>query len=530
MVDLDYLYNPNAAHKAFKRNFFIDKELGFSVIENGVILPHRDTPPGGLVGALGGIADSDGNYVMSSFVKHSKINRNYPVTPESLKRSDKTVVYLGFYFPTWGHVITDDIRRLWFLESEIFKSEFKDCPVVYIPWAQSREVTDKNFRRLLEIFGIDFDKFQPITEPTQFKKIILPDESFKNGFTKEYRELINRARNFALKNRTPVSSKKIYYFYGRGQVGEERLAEYFKSKGYAIVQPEKLTLEEQLNVLIKAESFASTLGSCAHNSVFLRDGTEAIFIPRAANRLTFYQQLLDQVSCLNPNYIDSTFSIFTMRNNTFCFIISEQLKKFFGDKWTGYEEEDFKLFLQYSKSCIERGFTVNSEQLEDYGTVFQDFLSQLKQHEDLMAAFDMPLVAEKFNRLLIYRTHVHKNGWGVWKIENQISNSLDQQLDIQAIKIRFPAHKVYYAVCYGSAGRWSKEMASSATAGMIGKRKSITGVKIRLDEAGTKNFDILYRVHTFDGNWTPWAKNGEELLSGGVKLNAIQIKLENKRT
>lgn len=34
----------------------------------------------------------------------------------------------------------------------------------------------------------------------------------------------------------------------------------------------------------------------------------------------------------------------------------------------------------------------------------------------------------------------------------------------------------------------------------------------------------------FDDTWTDWAKNGEALYSGGIKLNAIQIKLEPKRT
>ena len=66
-------------------------------------------------------------------------------------------------------------------------------------------------------------------------------------------------------------------------------------------------------------------------------------------------------------------------------------------------------------------------------------------------------------------------------------------------------------------------------AGTTGKRKSIMGIRIRLDEADSKEFDILYRVHKFDGEWTDWAKNGETLYSYGVKLNALQIKLETKK-
>ena len=43
MVNLDYLYNPAAAKKYFDKNYFIDKKLGFSVIENGMILPYKKT-------------------------------------------------------------------------------------------------------------------------------------------------------------------------------------------------------------------------------------------------------------------------------------------------------------------------------------------------------------------------------------------------------------------------------------------------------------------------------------------------------
>ena len=102
--------------------------------------------------------------------------------------------------------------------------------------------------------------------------------------------------------------------------------------------------------------------------------------------------------------------------------------------------------------------------------------------------------------------------------------------DIQAIKIDFsvPFHKVYYSVYYSEEDGWSEEVSNSEMAGTTGKRKSIFGIKIRLDEDGAKDFDILYRVHKFDGSWTDWAKNGEEIISQGVKLNSIQIRLKPK--
>lgn len=240
---------------------------------------------------------------------------------------------------------------------------------------------------------VDVDRLQPITQPTQFDKIILPDEAFyyDKTFAAEYRETIDRVRHFTMKNRKPTPFKKIYYFYGRHQFGEERIAKYFMSKGYAVVQPEFLTTDDQLNLLINTDVFASTVGSCSHNSVFLRDNAEAIFILRSSIIFTPYQPAIDQVHPVNATYIDSSFSVFNKRHDLYCFVISEQLKRFFGDKFDGYTDADFKIFLQYFKFAIDNGRDFNLKEVQGYGSALEDFLTQLKARED-------------FNRLLLPQT------------------------------------------------------------------------------------------------------------------------------
>ena len=421
---------------------------------------------------------------------------------------------------------------MWFLNSDDF-NQFKKCRLVYNPWFGRSLEKIQDMKRLLEILDLKLDRIHPITQPTQFNRIIIPDSSLESHppgfFTNEYRETIDILRNFARKNRTPTSNKKFYFFYGSNQVGEERVAEYFKSKGYEIItHKQRLNFDEQLNRLINCDSFASPLGSVAHNSVFLREGTEAIFIPRSTGKFLFHhQKIIDQMNSLNANYIDSTLSIFNSNHDSFCFIISEQLKRFFGDKFDGYEEGDFKSFLDYVNSPVRKGRAINLHEEQLLGSVFTDFMAQLKQHKDLIATYNMPSDWDAFHPQVIYQTHVYMKGWGDgWKIEDQPSNPLDQKLEVLAIEVNYPGHKIYYQVYFNDEEGWSPEILSPEMAGTVGIRKPIYGLRVRLDEAGTKEFDILYRMHKFDGTWTPWAKNGEALYSNRQKLNAIQIKLE----
>ena len=538
MTNLDYLYNPESAKKSqvFNRKYFVDKKLSFRTIEHGMILPPSPTDDDGKRKFLGygGIVENNGEFIKESFI-HYETGGKYTPPSESIQHSNKTVIYLGTSWPVWGHVITDNLRRLWFLTSEYFKA-FKNCPLVYIvTWSDIKP--QKNFCRLLEILGVDVEKLRPITQPTQFDKIILPDESFNilskpNGFTAEYKEAIDRVRKFALKNYTPTSSKKIYYFHdARAQVGAERLAEYFKAKGYEIVRPERLTLDDQLNLLINCKSFASTLGSCSHNSMFLRDKTESIFIPRNPNRFTVYQPVIDELRALNANYVDTSLSICgNSLVGPFYYMLSEQLKRFFGDKFGGYEEEDFKNFLQYMKYSLDNGYLLNQNFVAGYGSTLTDFIEQLRRRKDLIEDFGMDSFDwNKFRPKLSYQTHVSVRGWNDGlKTENQLSNPLTRNNDIQAIKINLPGYKVYYSVYYNEQEGWSEEVVSPEMAGTTGESKSIYGIKIWLDETGAKKFDILYRVYKYDGKWTSWARNGEIIYSYGIKLNAIQIKLETK--
>ena len=81
MTNLDYLYNPAAAKPHFAKDYFVDKKLGFQVIENGTILTYKDNGLGGLVGALGGIVDSDGKFSGSSYVSGTRADKSYTPPP-----------------------------------------------------------------------------------------------------------------------------------------------------------------------------------------------------------------------------------------------------------------------------------------------------------------------------------------------------------------------------------------------------------------------------------------------------------------
>ena len=272
----------------------------------------------------------------------------------------ETVVFVGIFIRGWGHFITDSMRLLWFLRTQEYAERFSECKLVYFPGFKFK--LQGNYRKMFEILGIDCSRLIPVTELTRYDAVVIPDESFftpNNGvrfFTQEYIETINLVRDYALANAKPVKSTKVYYSHRKvarnRSVGEDKLEKYFASKGYAVVYPEELSFDEQLNLLANCESFASTIGSCSYNMIFLRDNTEVILIPRH-NYLSgaSYQSAMEQVHALNITHIDSTFSIFAFtQGGPFLYFISSNLRKYFHDEDTEsiVNASDFWKYLRLS--------------------------------------------------------------------------------------------------------------------------------------------------------------------------------------
>ncbi|MBQ7631033.1 MAG: hypothetical protein IJS81_12615 [Selenomonadaceae bacterium] len=130
MVNYDGLYNKDFYREEIQANHFYDKKLHFKIIDNGTILPHKMLK-GAWNWGFGGIVDEKNNFIKSSFEVTGWGGAYTPT--EDIKFVPETVVYLGTFFHIWAHCLTDNIKRVWFLKSEIYKKALKKCPVVFVP-------------------------------------------------------------------------------------------------------------------------------------------------------------------------------------------------------------------------------------------------------------------------------------------------------------------------------------------------------------------------------------------------------------
>ncbi len=396
MEHFEHLYDKNCFSDLFGVTHKVEKTLSFQTLRSGTVLPYKIV--GGCAG--GGIVTREGTYIESTAL-HTKSGAAYPVEEAQITDSPEKVIYIGMFHKIWGHCITDNLRRMWFLLSDVCREQFRDYKIVFIP--QDGFSFGNNFRQLLSMLGINPDAFFPVTRPTRFQEIILPDECFYTPdgevryFTQEYADLIEKIKDYGRRHFRSLDFDKVYFTYARcsgaKQIGEQKLERFFRRQGYRIIAPERFSFAEQLNILLNCRSLASTIGSCSHNVMFMNAGSQAILIPRA-NYLTGYQLAVNEVTDLDIHWIQSDLSVMVSRQHPwdgpFYYYVSRQLADFFHceDVHSPFTREDYREFKLYLRLGAARASNLAECKAPAY---YRKILSQCLRNYPSASALHRPI-------------------------------------------------------------------------------------------------------------------------------------------
>ena len=319
----------------------------------------------------------------------SELGGIYDYDKSDLAIENTEVVYLGMMISIWGHCLTDNLKRLWFIFDEKY-GHLKHLKWVYTMLSGDGFQSDDNFCALLSHLGIDLfnyplaelekrekaaKKITKIDKPTKFRKIYIPDDCFikdndNHYYTNEFKviidDLINDVRNSCTNF---IGADKVYFTRtqlknnGRDN-GEKQVELFFKEQGFEVYDPLGLTFDQQVSLLQSCNSFATTEGPIAHNAMFLKEGTRMITI-RKAYYCNGYQFAINQMKKLNVVLIDSHMSVFANPlgpwSGPFYLYVNRHLMDYFNCKrkirlegFANYLSKNWFLFLKrYVKKMLK---------------------------------------------------------------------------------------------------------------------------------------------------------------------------------
>lgn len=322
---------------------FLDKNFSCQEFDNAYVLPSKDLWKDGK--CFGGVVTNAGDFIESSAWHEGKRCDKYEFNEIDAIRRDETAIYMGFYNPCWGHAITDNLKKLWFLKTDKCKELLEQgAKLIYL--TIDNQPMPKYIYRLFALVGVDLSKFELITDLSRFARIIVPDNSFiaDNGqryFTRPYVDTIAKIKANVISQNTvyPECPEKIYFtrtqLKSNRDIGEESIEKVFTKRGYTVVAPEQHSVDEQIQMLMHCKSFAATEGSISHNAVFCEPGTDIVII-RKCNDVNKYQMAVNEVANVNVTYIDAHHSTKVPKNapwvGPFYLYINSKVETFYGGR------------------------------------------------------------------------------------------------------------------------------------------------------------------------------------------------------
>ena len=143
-----------------KEDYFLNKELSVTEVENGIILPVLNTNKYNTSKGAGGVIDKELNYIESSaqlaYNMKNRVYGKYDIENEKIEYDNETVIYGNFFYKHWGHFIIDIVSRLWYLLEDNSGNKAK---IVFTTMINDENTKiDGNYKEFLNLFGISDDR------------------------------------------------------------------------------------------------------------------------------------------------------------------------------------------------------------------------------------------------------------------------------------------------------------------------------------------------------------------------------------
>ncbi len=234
------------------------------------------------------IMNKDGKVLSASFMRNRKhhhggikhIGNDLYTLPNSsftapVREINEPIYHADTDHPeVFGHVLLEAIPALW-AKDLIGERNIKIATSVkmnksYASMFQALDIKDKDICYLDS--PVKSDKTFVSSKIIQRRKYI--DPISHNLFERVKNRLIIESRIFS-PERVYISRSKVP---GRELVNELEVEELFRSKGFAIIHPQELSIYDQINIFSSAKLIAGVGGSAMHNTLFSASDAKVLIV------------------------------------------------------------------------------------------------------------------------------------------------------------------------------------------------------------------------------------------------------------
>lgn len=342
--------------KAAAEAKILETELKAPEYENAILLPLRkrkDTPVNAANGWFeGGVCTPDYSFITGHDRMYPSTDINYACTksyvPEEVQYRDETVIFGGVLYEHFGHMLVDALSRMWYFAKN------PDTPYKFVFLMMAGQ--EQFHKAWFDIAGFTEDRYEVITQVTQFKKVIVPDEAMfciSRTAHPDWLLYFDKIKENVSKQCEKPEFDKVYLTRTqlpaekRFEINESFFEDFYRQRGYTVVAPEKLSLAEQINIIMNASSVVTTVGTLSHMMLFAGKNADCTFLMRTPSEVVKPQLIIDVLKDYPCSYVEITKGIFPSPHarGVPLYFPTEYFADYLKEQNIPYEETDLKIEL-----------------------------------------------------------------------------------------------------------------------------------------------------------------------------------------
>lgn len=316
--------NENMNISLYNSNFTITKINDATIIpsmNDTTIIPNMNNIH------LSGICSSNKEFLSSSFRFPSKINKQLyfdELNIDNVEISLDEVIFGGYFFPHYGHMLLETLSRLWIIMTDINKINNKITKIVMITYFPNQCSYTNPMKHMLFFTLINMIicnnnnniTFEIINKPTKFKTIYTPESLFELGdsINKKIIHIYNKIKLTLPKYIKPLNDGLIYITRKGGVErikNESQLITLMIRMNICVLSPTFESFTYDINQYMNSRVIIGIEGTNLHNTVFMNKDNDCHVINIASNRdgyvkkygYTYNQELCNSLSMVKMHVI-----------------------------------------------------------------------------------------------------------------------------------------------------------------------------------------------------------------------------------
>ena len=329
-----YVDDVDTIKEACTRDYYINEPTDARIVENGIIYPFEvDTNSFPIQAIHEGVYDANGSYIDGFAIqrRHSMSSSIASAELHAIAYEDAAVVYGGYIWNHYGHMLTESLSRMWwFLENPDKRYKY-----VFTSW--DNIIDNYEFFNML---GLRESDIVLLKKPMRFKSVIVPECAMDRR--KVFKDKAVNIYNFLRDSVKPAKYEKIYLTRTKFEnnfvniiVNEEYFENYYRSLGYEIISPEQLPIKEQISIMAGATKVVCTGGTLHHQILFCQEGIDITVLIRTEvkkNKTIYF--VINQMRKARCTFIDVSMNFLPSRFNFSCFLLMPTIywKQYIGEQ------------------------------------------------------------------------------------------------------------------------------------------------------------------------------------------------------